>query len=292
MRAMRTLIHTGLAGVVSLVIISGCTSHPTNLHEIGREKLLARQPTKSNPPQLKRFRSYNDAIVGMETWERYYALEGKPQAAFYTAHAEILRVLKSWAAQGRLHRPMMVEHYAVTFANACRRAVYQYRNEEPLPASWGDFFEAQEGDQATIFTVLMLGINAHVHRDLPEVIVASGIDPNDRKAWQDHQVILAALIEVTPRIRSMVVTRYLKRSTWYYRTFGGWLDAYVARAFRQARNAEWLVALDLKSRKTRAERQKIIRKIESDSASASQRIIHAKGNPLRQVEIFRTAVRK
>ena len=291
MRAMRTFIHTGLAGVISLVI-SGCTSHPASLHEIDREPFLAKPSTKSNPPLLKRFRSYDDAIVGMETWELYYALEGKPQAAFYTAHAETLRVLKRWSAQGRFHRPMMVERYAVTFANACRRAVHQSRNGEPLPVSWKAFFETQEDDQATVFTVLMLGINAHVHRDLPEVILAASIDPNDRKAWQDHQVILAALIEATPRIRSMVVTRYLKRSTWYYRTFGGWLDAYVARAFRQARNAEWLVALDLKSRKTRAERQKIIRKIESDSASASQRILHAKGNPLRQVEIFRTAVRK
>ena len=68
-----------------------------------------------------------------------------------------------------------MNHMDAVFARYYTDAYYAYQAGEPVPVAWRKAFDAARDKRVTATGDLLLGINAHVNRDLPFVLAGSGL---------------------------------------------------------------------------------------------------------------------
>lgn len=170
-----------------------------------------------------------------------------------------------------------LNHYDAVFAKYYLRAVDAYAggNRSAVPQAWLIAFDAAANRQITGSGSLLLGMNAHVNRDLPFVLAAIGlVAPNGTSRKPDHDkvnqflnlVIDPLIVEAAARFdpsTSAVVTPFGVGTTALFQTLAAW------------REVAWRQAERLVSALTSIDRSLIATEIETTAATEATSLMVA-----------------
>ena len=165
----------------------------------------------------------------------------------------------------------------VTFANFYFSL---YRRDAQVPEAWQIAFDTAASGDPNAAQDMLLGINAHVQRDMPYVLASVGIrkpDGSSRKPAHDvENTILAAAYEKVVRDVERRYDPFLATSNSSATPLDDFGGLEMVKGWRENvwRNAERLL-----NAKTAAERQIVSQQIEQNAATWARSIAAAPGPP-------------
>jgi hypothetical protein len=98
-------------------------------------------------------------------------------APFAVMYRQVSREVRSSVRARRYRDPGYVAHLDAVFATLYFRALDDWRlgRRDEVPRAWRVAFSAAEGRRVTALGDLLLGMNAHISRDLPYALAAVGL---------------------------------------------------------------------------------------------------------------------
>jgi hypothetical protein len=170
--------------------------------------------------------------------------------------------------------PPWVNHEDAVFAEFYFRAVDAYRDGEPVPEAWRIAFESAKSPNLTGAGDLLLGMSAHINRDLPFTLAAVGLVPSgggSRKT--DHDRVNYFLDRIADPLQEELGARY---DPFFTLSDGGPspLDEMgVLAAVRGFRQAAWQNAERLVNAADTEERDRVAAQIEAYSTAQAHAIV-------------------
>lgn len=185
---------------------------------------------------------------------------------------EFVRTIK--ADPGFVGDVPWINHEDVIFAELYFRAFDGWARGAAVPGAWRVAFEAAGSPDLTALGDLLLGMNAHIQRDLPYTLAHVGLvrpDGATRKA--DHDQVNAFLDRVVDPVQDELARRYdeiFAQSDLKPSPADELIALQVVRGWRELawRNAERLV-----NARTAAERQLVRDSVEAYSEAAAEGIV-------------------
>jgi hypothetical protein len=180
---------------------------------------------------------------------------------------------------GFLGDPAFVNHQDVVFAQLYFDAYDNFGagRLERVPGAWQIALSAADGRRVNGLGNLLLGMNAHVNRDLPFVLAAIGmVQPSGHSRKADHDKINVMLNHVVQSLITEAAARFDPQIPNIRTPFGvgytGLLQALVLWRELAWRNAELLVAAP-----TPAARDLVAAQIEAYAAATARALVVATG---------------
>jgi hypothetical protein len=154
------------------------------------------------------------------------------------------------------------------FANYYFRAVNAYSRGKPVPAAWKVAFDSARAGDANAGQDMLLGINAHVQRDMPFVVASVGLRTRAGASRKpDHDVVNAILSDAYERIVSTIGRRYDSLVTITNASWNPIDDIAGLEMVKGWREGVWRNAERLVEAKTASERRQVIDSIETNAAT-------------------------
>lgn len=179
-----------------------------------------------------------------------------------------------WIDQGVFLDNQAMARYVVAFGNEYRRAVADSvaGERDRIPVAWQQSFDACD-EGSSVFQCLMLGVNAHINRDLPYAVIEAGVDVNCTRCSQDYFRVDDVMRLSIPLVRRRIASAYGADLPLTQRWFGRLVDAGMARAIRQTRRNSWTHAQLLARAETESARAHVDQMIEEYAAIEGQKIL-------------------
>jgi hypothetical protein len=96
-----------------------------------------------------------------------------------------------------------------TFANMYFDSVDAYAHHQPIPAAWQIAFDTAARGDANAVEDMLLGINAHVQRDMPHMLEAVGLRaPDGSSRKHDHDIVNDVLNAAYERVVDTIAQRF------------------------------------------------------------------------------------
>lgn len=130
---------------------------------------------------------------------RSRALDAHDASGYFPAmYAQVTDRVRAAAAEGRFDDPARMERFAQGFAGWYDRACV---GNGAVPRCWQGAFDVADDGRLLIVQHLLLGINAHVNHDLPQVVVELTGDGGDLAALRaDFDAVNTILGETLPDV--------------------------------------------------------------------------------------------
>jgi Family of unknown function (DUF5995) len=176
--------------------------------------------------------------------------------------------------------PQWVNHEDAVFARFYFRAEDAYRGGDPVPEAWRIAFESAKSPNLTGASDLLLGMSAHINRDLPFTLAAVGLVPaggGSRKT--DHDRVNFFLDRIADPLQEELGARY---DPFFETSDGGPLpfdEIGVLAAVRSFRQGAWQNAERLVNAADEEERDQVAAGIEAYSTVQAQAIVAANTIP-------------
>ncbi|MFZ5824498.1 MAG: DUF5995 family protein [Bacillota bacterium] len=194
------------------------------------------------------------------------------RAAFLRVYAHMSRrVLLRMESDDFFLDPVWIERVALRFADLYFEAYHAYERGQRCPPAWRLAFETAARRRAFLLEDVVLGVNAHINNDLPQVLAAilreeqdwTHPDRMDRRRF-DHDQINRILAEIIAAVEGEIAEHYgllVRYLGWAMGSLDEILAAVGLKRFRDNtwRQAEFLLAA------APAERPKVIHWIEEDA---------------------------
>ena len=234
--------------------------------------MLTRREALEVPPH---FQSAGDVAAGLAALDRQFGRTRDLRGLFVIAYAATTDTIAHWIDRGVFLDNRAMARYVVAFANEYRRALAHWvaGDRVRIPVAWQQSFDACEERSAGVFRCLMLGINAHMNRDLPYAIVKAEVDLNCAGCYQDYVRIDDVLRLNMPLVRRRIADTYGAELPFIQRWLGQFAAAGIDRGFRRDRQNSWAFAQMLAAAKTKRARADVDRAIEERAAAEGQRIL-------------------
>ena len=191
---------------------------------------------------------------------------------------EFFRTVKS--RRGFFDDRRWVDHEDAVFAKLYFHAYDRYVNGRRVPAAWKTAFDAAQSPNVTGIGDLLLGMNAHIDRDLPYALAHVGlVKPNGRSHKHDHNRVNKFLSRVIDPLQVELARRYdpIFKAT---DAEPSPLDEVGAlQAVRTMRENAWRNAERLVNADSKAERREVQESIEAESEAGAQVILAANTVP-------------
>lgn len=167
--------------------------------------LLAVQDITAQP-----FSSPSDAKQKMICLEQALQAQGDRRAIFSSIYRIMTSNIVTALDADTFENKAWMEQYTIHFANLYRQAFYDYEtgNTAALPETWLTTFDAARGGRNLVLQDAVLGINAHINRDLPHAIAAAGLDGDRASKYRDHASVNEVLGVTFEQITSMLSEQY------------------------------------------------------------------------------------
>jgi hypothetical protein len=133
------------------------------------------------------------------------------RAVFATTYELLTMVLRDeMRANPHLFQdPAWVIGEDVTFANLYFRAVSDYEHGRPVAPAWKVAFDTAARGDANAVQDMLLGINAHVQRDMPFMLAAVGLHtPSGASRKHDHDALNLVLNDAYQRVTDTIAQRF------------------------------------------------------------------------------------
>ena len=146
-------------------------------------------------------------------------------------------------------------------------------DREDVPAAWRIAFDAARAHQVSASGNLLLGINAHVQRDLPFVLYSIGlVAPGGSSRKPDHDRVNVILNRVTDGLIAEIARRF-DPTVDDSDLPGYWDDFLTFQLLPTWREKAWRNAEALAEAATTEARAAVAQQIESDAAATAQSIV-------------------
>lgn len=146
------------------------------------------------------------------------------------------------------------------FARAYIHAYDEWMSGGTPPTAWRMAFEAAETKQVNGNGDLLLGISAHINRDLPFVMAASGlVSPDGMSRKPDFDQVNELLYRISPALNAELAARF---DPSIRNEDGGLTDPAIFQLILGWRERAWRNAEALVSASTEAERELVAQRIE------------------------------
>jgi len=221
------------------------------------------------------FQSISDVAGGLAALERQFEAMRDRRSLFVTTYIATTHTIGQWIDRGIFGDGGAMTRYVVAFANEYRRALSDYTAGERarVPVAWQQAFDACDRADRSVFQCLMLGINAHMNRDLPHAVIGADVDVNSAGCYQDYVRIDDVLQMNMPLVRRHIANGYGAGMPLVQRWFGGFGDARLMRGFRRARRNSWAYAQMLARAQTPSARAGVERLIEDRAEIEGRKIM-------------------
>jgi Family of unknown function (DUF5995) len=154
------------------------------------------------------------------------------------------------------------------FANYYFRATSAYEHGKPVPPAWQTAFDNAEHGDDNGGQDMLLGINAHVQRDMPFVLATVGIRTKKGETRKpDHDVVNQILSDAYEPIVSTIGRRYDSLVTISNASWDPLDDIAGLEMVKGWREGVWRNAERLLDAKTAAERRQVSDSIEQNAAA-------------------------
>jgi hypothetical protein len=166
-----------------------------------------------------------------------------------------------------------INHEDAVFAELYFRAYDGYVAGDRVPAAWRIAFDTAKASNETAIGDLLLGMNAHINRDLPFTLAAVGlVKPDGSSRKSDHDKVNAFLDRVIDPLQEELAQRYdplFATTDAEPSPFDETAALALVRGFRENawRNAERLV-----NARTEAQRRQVAASIELEAATGAKLI--------------------
>ena len=234
-----------------------------------------------------------DAVIRFMDWRlRNLARSCDHDAVFELVYLRTTEeYLRAAAEPGFFVDPAFVNHQDVVFALYYFDAFAKWHSgrREDTPRAWAIAFEAAEERELPAYGNIVLGVNAHVQRDLPIVLAALGlVRPDGGSRKTDHDRVNRFLNRVFDDAIAEVARRFdpTADDTNLPTAIDEVLSFQVLPTWRETawRNAERLAAA-----RTSLERKLVLESIEAYAASQARTLRRAAAYPLGQDSSARDA---
>jgi hypothetical protein len=188
-----------------------------------------------------RFETVTQVAAGLDSLDGQLRAARDLRGLFVMAYIATTGTIKAWIERGLFRDNAAMSRYVVAFANEYRNAlVLDLAGErERIPRAWRQSFEACSERRASIFQCLMLGINAHINRDLPYAVVASCADLSCDSAYDDYRRINQVLRLNMPIVRERIAETYGDPLPGSCRWARGLVEVTLFHKFRLDRRQVW-----------------------------------------------------
>jgi Family of unknown function (DUF5995) len=216
-----------------------------------------------------------DAVVG-EMSRRIAQLDCSHLAPFAAMYRQVsIEVRKSYDAD-RYGNPPYVAHLDSVFATLYFHALDSWRsgNRSVVPQVWRIAFSAAQHQRVSTFGDMLLGMNAHISRDLPFALASVGLRlPDGRTAIPDVVAVNKDIFNAQAPLLATIRAAY-DPTTGPPRTFPKWLSPNKVPQIISAWRLEAIVnARDLLNAKSAAARVQVETRID-DTATLRSLLIY------------------
>lgn len=168
-------------------------------------------------------------------------------------------------------------HVDAVFAKYYTDAYYHWKggNRAAVPQSWLVAFDAAQNKTVSGSGDLLLGMNAHINRDLPYVMAAAGlVAPDGSSRKRDYDIVEQWLYDATAPLIAEFAARFDPAMDDSQDPFG-LANATLFQAVSGWRENAWRNAEALVSATTPAEKALVVARIETDANAIAQSILTA-----------------
>lgn len=156
------------------------------------------------------FTSSWDAFDKLECVEQNLLAAGDRRAIFVSVYRRTTFHVATSIDEGNFEDTAWVAEYLTAFANLYREALVDWEagDHDRVPKVWRKAFEAAErGDNLIVQDVLM-GLIAHVTRDLPFALERVSISENRASRYRDHVAVNDVLLRIYGDMDSLLADVY------------------------------------------------------------------------------------
>lgn len=200
-------------------------------------------------PHSTEARDTREAERVLEALQAQYLEQHDARAVFTGAYLVITRAMRGALDARRFLDNAWVERYLVAFADLYLTAL-RHAGEEagaasvPIPPAWQVTFETCRRPGVSPLTHLLLGVNAHVNRDLAFALCRVGIMECRHERYEDHTRVNAVLSAAVNDLQSSVEALAPALAT-LDRVMSDWDERLACRAVAWARDRAWRQAVGL-----------------------------------------------
>ena len=173
-----------------------------------------------------------------------------------------------------------VNHEDAVFGELYFRAYDRWAKGRPVPAAWRIAFEAARSPNLTAIGDLLLGMNAHINRDLPYTLAHVGlVNRKGESRKRDHDRVNGFLERVADPLQIELARRYDRLFTLTDAEPSPLDEITVLQAVRVFRENAWRNAERLVAARSEAARRRVSASIELEAAVGARLITLANTIP-------------
>jgi hypothetical protein len=220
--------------------------------------------------------------VAAEMTRRYDVLAAQcsHEAPFALMYLLVTEGVGTQGAERFRHRQYL-NHLDSVFANLYFTAYdnWQAGRTKLVPEAWRIAFDAADRGTVTTLGDIMLGMNAHISRDLPFALARSGLrEPNGRSGQADFNRVNGLLGNVTPEILEQEAARFDPTLTSAVLPAVRLSPSSLQQVLSAWRSESWTNAQHLLAARTPAQRARVARTIELGAAGRARLIASLTSN--------------
>jgi hypothetical protein len=279
-----------LGGVIAVLLLAGCgpASVIPPVQTAGEAAWTAAtsgMPAVANPVSSNECgrgsRACIDAVVA-EMTRRFDALDARcgHEAPFALLYLQVTRGVDIQGAK-RFHSQAYLNHLDAEFASLYFRAYdnWQSGRTGQVPEAWRIAFQAADHGTVSVLGDILLGMNAHISRDLPFALARTGLrEPNGQSGEPDFNRVNALLGSVTPASLADESKRYGPTLTTSVLEPARLYPASLQQLLSAWRSDSWQNAQRLIAARTPADRAAVARSIERGAAGRARLIAAVTSN--------------
>ncbi len=191
------------------------------------------------------YTSIDDVITAFTAIERHFIARQDRRAVFISAYNTISQGIAKAIAAKQFHDPAWVHAYGTTFGNLYRQALLAYETGGTPPGAWQVSFSESQSGRTLVIQDLILGIHAHVNRDLAFALESVGIDPNRPTRYADHTKVNDVLDATTNALQNRIAQLYARGLGVLDRLLGPIDELAASFSVHAARENAWHLAVGL-----------------------------------------------
>lgn len=186
------------------------------------------------------YHTLDEAVTGLTACEKTFLQTADRRAIFVSVYAAMSRDMSRRLRAQEFNNNEWMESTAIAFINLYRVALVNYESGSgPVPKCWSLAFDAAVHGPALVMQSLLLGMSAHINRDLPFALNAVGIDPNRDSKYQDHDSVNKILESLTQSVEDAVSSKYAPGLQGVEQLMAGWDKPISSFGMRAARQGAW-----------------------------------------------------
>lgn len=201
------------------------------------------------------------------------------RAAFLRTYATMTACVEEKRQERFFLDPAWIERVAVRFGWYFFDALDRYERGAQAPPAWTFAFEVARRRQGFLLQDVLLGMNAHINNDLPQVVAAILRDEGDEghlrrlaRRQFDHDQINRVLWLVIPEVEQQLASHYGRLILPLGKMLGALDQALSLYGLKNWRDTVWKNAQFLLAAADEEERKQVIHFIEADALKVAREI--------------------